>query len=167
MPDASLIANEIAARLRVSLSLLNRQLRHELSVSGLSAAGLTTLARLRLHPDSTPSQLAAAAGVRVQSLTRLLADLERGGHIRRDVHATDRRQSMLGLTAKGAQVLRTEAKRRESALSKAIATHLSAVEHVQLLRAVDLLDRIGDALTFEHGSETGTPQRRATPKRQG
>lgn len=74
---------------------------------------------------------------------------------------------MLGLTAKGAQVLRAEACRRESALAQAITTHLSGAERAQLLQAVDLLDRIGDALAIEHGGGIRTPKQGATPKRHG
>jgi DNA-binding MarR family transcriptional regulator len=149
------------------LSLLNRQLRPEQSGSVLSAAALATLARIHRHPGLTPSQLAQAAGVRLQSLTRLLADLEGGAHIRRDAHASDKRQSMLSLTTKGRQSLKAEARRREAALAKAIATCLSADERIFLLEACGLLDHIGNVLARGTGEPSGPAAQGGSPKRLG
>jgi DNA-binding MarR family transcriptional regulator len=137
----------IAARLWASLSHLNRQLRAQRSGAGLSAAALATMARIHRDPGRTQSELAQAAGIRLQSLTRQLTDLEGAGLIRREADATDKRRSLLGLTVTGRQALKSEARRREVALAEAIAAALSPDEQLALLRACGLLDHVGDALS--------------------
>lgn len=157
----------IAAQLSASLSHLNRQLRRELPQSDLSAAGLGLLARLHRDPGVSPTRLASSAGIKVQSLTRLLADLEAGGHIRREADAADRRQSVLSLTNKGRQSLKSEARRREAALANAIAASLSTPEQALLLQAVQLLDRVGDVLASAAMEPSGPTAPRRVAKRQG
>jgi DNA-binding MarR family transcriptional regulator len=132
-----------AVRLRAALSLLNRRLRANAD-HGLGVAGLAALQQLHRHGALTPSQLARHEGVRLQSLTRLLAALEDAGLVTRRAHPDDGRQSLLELAAAGRQALKAEAQRREASLAAALR-RLSDDERATLAAACTLLERLVDA----------------------
>jgi len=94
----------------------------------------------------TQTDLAYREGVKLQSLTRLLAELESDGWLVRKAHASDGRQSLLTLTPSGATRLTSAVRDCVAALAKIIKRNLSADERALLLKACDLLDGIGDAL---------------------
>jgi len=94
----------------------------------------------------TPTELAAREKVKLQSLTRLLAELEAQGLLAREPHASDARQSVLSLTRVGLAQLKAVARSRESSLATAMAQHLSAEEIATLQAACALMDRVAAAL---------------------
>jgi DNA-binding MarR family transcriptional regulator len=136
----------VAVRLRASVSQLMRELRVGMPAQALGGAALGVLGQLYRRGPLSPTQLAQHEGVRLQTLTRLLAELEAAGHLSRRAHPTDGRQSLLALTARGAKLLSTEAQRREGSLAGVLGTQLDVDERATLLRACALLDRIADAL---------------------
>ncbi|MEP6721331.1 MAG: MarR family transcriptional regulator [Variovorax sp.] len=135
-----------AVRLRSSVSQLHRQLRASLPVDGISIAKLSVLGQLHRASALTPTGLAGRERVKLQSLTRLLAELEAEGLIARTAHDSDGRQSLLSLTRRGAQLLAADVHRREASLAAAIDRGLSADEQALLLQACSLIDRISDHL---------------------
>jgi DNA-binding MarR family transcriptional regulator len=94
----------------------------------------------------SPTELAQREGVKLQTLTRLLAELESSGWMTRSVNALDARQSMLAISSRGAKRLGAAVKGGDSLLAHAIQTRLSTDEQAVLLRACALLDTLGDAL---------------------
>lgn len=120
-------ADLLAPKLWAAFSHLQRQLRSGLPPTGLGAAALAALARIHRSPDLTPSQLAQATGVRLQTLTRLLTALEKQGCIHRKPHPSDGRQSLLKLAPAGLRALKGEARRREALLARAIETDRKSV----------------------------------------
>ena len=74
---------ETAGRLRQSLARLNRRLRTESKVLGLSATKHSILGQLYRDGPKTPKAIAAAEGVQPQSVTRVLAELEESGWVLR------------------------------------------------------------------------------------
>jgi DNA-binding MarR family transcriptional regulator len=138
-----------ALRLRASVSQLTRQLRAALPADAISVAKLSVLALLHRLGPLTPSELARRERVRLQSLTRLLAELEAEGWLRRETHPADGRQSLLSLTKPGVKMLTADVHRREASLVDAIGATLSATERAQLLRACALIDRVADAVAGE------------------
>lgn len=137
MPSA-----DLAARLATSLSQLHRVLRAGMADGAVSPAALSLLARLRRDGAASPSQLATAAGVKLQSLTRLLATLESAGYINRLAHPDDARQTLLSLTTPGRALLKNEARRRQQLLSRLMVARLNPAERDLLAQALPLLDRI-------------------------
>jgi DNA-binding MarR family transcriptional regulator len=135
-----------ALRLRATVSQLTRQLRAALPADGISVAKLSVLGQLHRLGPLTPSELARRERVKLQSLTRLLAELEADGWLSREVHAEDRRQSVLTLTPLGAKALTADVHRREASLVAAIGAVLSETEQAQLLRACALIDRVADSV---------------------
>jgi DNA-binding MarR family transcriptional regulator len=147
MPDSSIAdARHCALRLRGSVSQFSRRLRSAQPGNGISVAKLSVLGLLHRLGALTPSELARHERVRLQSLTRLLAELEADGWLRRVPHAADGRQSVLSLTRTGVQALSADVQRREAALAGAIGAALSVTERAQLLKACALIDRLADAL---------------------
>jgi DNA-binding MarR family transcriptional regulator len=140
---------ECAVRLRASVSQLTRRLRAVLPVNNVSVAKLTVLGHLHRLGALTPSELARRERVKLQTLTRLLAELEADRWISRDAHAVDKRQSVLSLTTLGKRALANDVHRREASLVEAISAVLSPAEQAQLLRACSLLDRVAQAVGLD------------------
>ncbi len=137
---------ETARVLQRSASRLTRRLLATRPPGGLSATGLTLLGRLRQGGPASASALAAQLRVRPQSLTRALAGLERRGLIGRAAHESDRRRSLIAITAAGAAALGADLEGRRARLAQAIAATLSPAERALLELAAGLVDRLVEAL---------------------
>lgn len=135
-----------AVRLRTAVLHLSRQLRSGMVSDGLSQAMLSALGQLHRGGTMTPTELAQREGVKLQSLTRLLADLESAGWITRTVHAADARQSLLSVSPQGFQRLLTAVQGGDMPLAHAIETCLNTDDQAVLLRACTLLETLGDAV---------------------
>jgi DNA-binding MarR family transcriptional regulator len=95
------------------------------------------------------SRLAAEERLQPQSLTRLIASLERAGWIARSRSAADRRAIEIALTPRGRRVLDGELRARRAWLARAITAALTPDERVQLVEATDVLLKLvayGDAV---------------------
>jgi DNA-binding MarR family transcriptional regulator len=115
-------ADQCAIRLRAAVSGLSRRLRSATADVGLiSPSKLATLAQVHRGGPMTPTELAAREKVKLQSLTRLLAELEAQGLLTREPHASDARQSVLPLTRAGLAQLKAVARSRESSLATALS----------------------------------------------
>jgi DNA-binding MarR family transcriptional regulator len=78
----------------------------------------------------------AAERVRPQSMAETINDLEQDGLVSRAPHPTDKRRTLVSLSAKGRETLQADRRLREGWLAQAISENLSAAE----------LRRLGDAL---------------------
>ncbi len=136
-----------AIQLRAALSGLQRELRSQAPGDGPSTAQLGVLALLYRLGPLPPSQVARHERVKLQSLTRLLAEMEAAALVTRGPDPADARRTLLALTPTGARALTDEAHRREASLADAIATRLTAAERARLRAACGLLDRLAQALT--------------------
>lgn len=143
-----------AIRLRGAVTLLARRLRPSPQQGGLSAAKLSAIGQLYRAGAMTPTDLAAREGVKLQSLTRLLAELEEDGWIARKAHASDGRQSLLSLTRTGSKRLAAAVHAGEASLAKVIGTTLGDHERAVLLEACTLIESISEVLAAEtHDAE--------------
>ena len=136
---------ETAHVLRVSLMRLARRLRRERTPRGLSLGKLLILGHLYRSGAMTPSELAVAERLQLQSLTRVLASLESDGLIARRQHHADRRQSVVEITARGQASLREDMEMREIWLAHAIIEVLSPIEQELLRLAAQIMDRLAEA----------------------
>ncbi len=138
-----------AVRLRAAVMQLSRQLRTGMQRDGLSVALLSALGQLYRGGAMTPTELAKREGVKLQSLTRLLAELEFEGWIERKANTADARQSVLSISTQGKKRLGTAVKGGELSLAKAMERCLSAQDQALLLRACTLMDTLGEAMQDE------------------
>jgi len=146
-----------AVRLRTAVSLLSRRLRAGTQRDGLSVAKLSVLGRLYRAGPMTPTELAAREGVKLQSLTRLLAEIEAEGWLAREAHAADGRQWQLSLTRKGARRLTAAVQAGEASLAQAIEARLTGAQRELLLSACALIDELSQALGDEGEQPAATP----------
>ena len=90
------------------LSAASRRVEREwdahLAGWGLTHAAVPVLAHLLAGPRSQ-RELAAASGVTEQTMSRVIARLERTGHVRREAHAGDHRRVAVSLTESGRTAL--------------------------------------------------------------
>jgi DNA-binding MarR family transcriptional regulator len=132
-----------ANMLRRSNAALSRRLRAMRVDHGVSASKLSVLGLLeRASGPLTASELADRDGLQPQSLTRIIADLEESGLIRRRQAENDRRQVLIEITKKGHDLLAVDARRQNSWLANAMVTMLTPTEQRMLRIAAELLDRL-------------------------
>lgn len=163
MPTSSSKAARAAIRLRSTVSHLSRQLRAQSSHEGPGAAKLGVLGQLYRVGPLTPTQLALCERVKLQTLTRLLAELETEKLIARRPHERDARQSLLSLTAAGIRVLAADIHSRETSLASAIGKQLSATECVQVLDSCELIDRLANAIAIDAAGQERLDARATRP----
>lgn len=142
-------AAHCAIRLRSAVAALSRQLWAASADVGLSVGKLMVMSQLYHGGPMAPTELAARGRVKLQSLTRLLAELQEQGLLERTPHESDARQSVLSLTREGLACLKTVVQSRERSLAAAIGRHLSAEETATLLQACDLMERVAAAVGDE------------------
>ena len=113
---------------------------------GPGSAKLGVLGQLYRLGLIASTGLAQCERVRLQTLTRLLAELEAEKLIRRRTDPRDAWQSLLSLSPAGLQVLNADARQREISLAAAIAQQLAPAGQAALVKHCGLLDRLGDAV---------------------
>lgn len=123
-----------------------RKLRPSFQRDGVSMAKLSVIGQLNRVGPISPTELATREGVKVQTLTRMLAELESEGWLDRAPHERDGRQSLLSLTSLGKKRLAEGAQTIDASLAAIIEATLSAEDRQLLLRACALLDALDDAL---------------------
>jgi DNA-binding MarR family transcriptional regulator len=149
MPEAVQTDAALATAMRISISRLARRLRVErLGLGGtetvLSDIQLAALAALARHDSMTPGELAEHEKVQPPSMTRVIAVLEERGLVRREPHATDRRQVVLTVTNEGRDVVQRVRRRREAWLAQRMQ-ELTPDERQILLAAAPILEKLSQS----------------------
>jgi DNA-binding MarR family transcriptional regulator len=139
----------LATAMRISISRLARRLRVErLGLGGtetvLSDIQLAALAALERHDSMTPGELAEHEKVQPPSMTRVIAVLEERGLVRREPHATDRRQVILTVTDDGRNLVQRVRRRREAWLAQRLQ-ELTPDERQILRAAAPILEKISQS----------------------
>lgn len=124
--DASLIVRAVLS--------LGRRLRAERPAGSASLSAIGILAGLRRLGPVPAVRLAAEERLQPQSLTRILAQLERDGLITRTPGPTDRRELVIDLTGRGLELLAADIAARRRWLERAAST-LTDGERAALLAA--------------------------------
>ena len=129
---------QLAARLRLAVTRLNRRLRAEAD-SGLTASGMAALATIGRRGPLALGELAAVEGVKPPTMTATVAGLEAEGLIARTADEKDRRVSRVALTARGRQRLE-RARSRKTAYLAARLERLEEHQLGQLDQAIGLFE---------------------------
>lgn len=128
-----------ANRLRPVLVQLNRQLRRELHLLGVSAGQVSILGAIRERPGIGIADLAAREGTSSPSISSHIDRLEAGALVTRTRAAEgDRRRVGLRITPAGERVLRAVRSRRTAWLAARLET-LSRAERARIAAAIDSL----------------------------
>ena len=121
-----------AEELQELVAKLQRRLRAEVSISGITLAEATSLSRLDRGGPATTTELATGAHVRPQSIAATLASLESKGYVRRSDDKLDRRKILFTVTPSGLRLLQNMRRTRQDWLAKTMTTHMRrALREVQ------------------------------------
>ncbi|MFT3802480.1 MAG: MarR family transcriptional regulator [Burkholderiaceae bacterium] len=135
--------------LRRSVVSLAQRWRRSLRHDGLGQARLAIVGHLLRAGPMSVTELAAREGVRLQSLTRPLAELIDDGWILREADAADGRRSVIALTAAGSKAVRSATRAADRSLARLLRRTLSDEERALLASACELLQRVDEALADE------------------
>lgn len=135
-----------ASQLRRTVAHLYQSLRPGLRQAGISMAKLSVVGQVFRAGALTPTELAAREGVKIQTLTRVLAELEAEGWLRREPHAADGRQSLLSLTPFGKGQLAKVGRASDAALTEAMQATLQPEDLALLQQACVVMERLDAAL---------------------
>lgn len=142
MPTATKVTiPELAALLRPSLLRLTRQVRNQRVDPTVSLGQLSALGLLHKFGPMSAGELAAREHVQPPSMTKTIGALEDRGLLARAPHATDRRQSVLTITAEGVALLEEERRSRTLWLAQRVAD-LTPEERATILAAIPVMDKL-------------------------
>jgi DNA-binding MarR family transcriptional regulator len=134
---------DLASHLRPALLRLTRVVRNQRVDMSVTLTQLSAMATLLKSGPMSAGELANCERVQPPSMTKVLANLEERGLVRRDVRPTDRRQAIIAITPAGEELLESERRSRDAWLTKRLAT-LSSEERVLLQRVVPILDKLAE-----------------------
>src|SRR5690349_6032565 len=132
----------LAYDLRETIGRLVRRLRAE---PGPALHVLTVLSRLDRQGPAGVSDLAAAQGMRPQSMAQTVREMETAGLVTRRPDPGDGRRQLVELTAAGHELLLASRAAREDWLARALDTELDDRERALLRDALKLLARVAEA----------------------
>jgi DNA-binding MarR family transcriptional regulator len=131
----------VASELRPVLGALIRRLRVQ---HGFPLTQGSVLGRLDRCGAQSVSDLAAAEGVRPQSMAQTVSDLEADRLVERRPDPDDGRRALVELTALGQEALLADRRRRDGWLAQAIDQDMTAEEQEVLGQAIELLRRLAE-----------------------
>ena len=129
---------------RVVIGRLRRRLKQTYDTDGLTPTQTSVLSRLDKDGPASTSDLAAAEGVRHQSMAATVAVLEERGLIQRRADPDDGRRQVLSVTRAGHAFLDDRRRAGEEWLARALETRYTERERQLLLKALALLDRLSE-----------------------
>ena len=138
--DPTLAHADAAARLRVAITRLNRQLRQQ-SIGNLTLSQWSALVTIETHEPLRIGDLADREGVSPPTATRLVASLEENGLVSRTVDTNDRRSAYVSLTSAGHAQLTWAREARTAQLAQKLA-RLSDADVRRLLDILPLFEAL-------------------------
>jgi DNA-binding MarR family transcriptional regulator len=131
---------ELASRLRLSVTRLHRRLRQH-NVGGLTPSQASALASINRLGAPTLGELAVCESIQPPSMTRIVANLEEAGYVKRVVDQADRRVARVTLLASGRKVLQQNRSLKNAFLARQLH-QLDEEERVALGQLTGLLERL-------------------------
>lgn len=131
--------DELAARLRIAVTRLHRRLRQQ-SVVGVSPTQEAALATINRLDRPTLGELAQAEGVQPPTMTRVVANMEASGLVRKFSDTEDRRVSRVELTREGHATLEWIRSRKNAYVARQLA-RLSPEDRQHAAELAALLER--------------------------
>ncbi|MEU9213858.1 MarR family transcriptional regulator [Streptomyces sp. NPDC048415] len=139
-------AARAARDLRVAFSLLRRRIREvgetTEETQDLTPSQVSALTLVSKSGAATASGLAAAEGVRPQSMAATLAALDQYGLIERNPDPGDGRRQLITLTDAGRERVEGTRQAREEWLARAFQDQCTEAERGTVIEAMALLERL-------------------------
>jgi DNA-binding MarR family transcriptional regulator len=136
------IKSEEAALILRAVLTLGRRLRAERPAGSASLSAIAILSTLRRLGAMPAVRLAAEEQLQPQSLTRIIAALERDGLIARTPGKTDARELIIAPTESGLQALAADMGARRQWLEQALSATLTEAERAIVLAASEAMLRL-------------------------
>lgn len=136
--------DELAARLRLAVTRLNRRLRQE-SFTGVSPPQEAALGTIHRLGAPTLGELAQAERVRPPSMTAVVSAMEAAGLVTRRGDEADRRVTRVELTAEGRATIERIRSLKTAYIARQMA-RLSPSERARLGSLATLLERLVEGL---------------------
>jgi len=134
-------SDHVESILRAVLAL-GRRLRAQRPDGGPPLSALGVLSTLNRQGPMPATRLAELERLQPQSLTRILAGLEQAGCISRERNEADRRETLVGVTMKGKQLLAEDMAARGRWLAAALDGVLSQEERATLAIAAQAMQKL-------------------------
>jgi DNA-binding MarR family transcriptional regulator len=135
-------ATHAAREIRVVFGRLRRRLREVATFGDLTPSQTSVVSRLDKSGPASASDLAAAEGIRPQSMAATLAVLDQAGVIRRDPDPDDGRRQLISLSPAGRERLEGDRRAREEWLARTLRERYTEAERWTIVEALALLDRL-------------------------
>jgi len=139
---SSAVDGELAARIRLAVLRLSRELRQHL-VGDVTQSQVSVLSSVDHLGNPTLGELAARERVQPPSMTRQVDALVAKGLLVREVHPSDRRIARVRLTGAGDRVLQRNRSVRTAAVAARLR-HLPPEQRERLEDLVHLLEQLVD-----------------------
>jgi DNA-binding MarR family transcriptional regulator len=142
--------NEIASRLRISMSrllkVLGREVKHDRT---LSLTERSTLSLVYQHSEMLPSELAAKEKVTSQSMSQIINKLYHLAYIEKTPSTEDKRKVIITITSHGKEFIELKRNNTTEWLARAISGKTTETEKEILISAIPILTKLVD-LADEH-----------------
>jgi DNA-binding MarR family transcriptional regulator len=135
----------IATDLRIALADLQRKLREQAQYTDFTNSQRSVILRLDRDGPSTTTALANAEGVRQQSMGATVATLQAAGMIDGAPNPADGRQTILTLSPKCKELLRSTRAAKEDWLIRSLKANFKATDLDNLLITIDTLKRLSNS----------------------
>ncbi|MEU5847161.1 MarR family winged helix-turn-helix transcriptional regulator [Saccharopolyspora shandongensis] len=146
MDDAvSESAVRTARELRTAVGRLRRRFRQAYDAEGLTPSQMSALNRLDRSGPASTSDLAAAEGVRHQSMAATLNVLDERGLIERRADPDDGRRQLVSVSDAGHLFLADKRRAGEEWLARALQDNYTERERQTVLKALVLLEKITES----------------------
>jgi DNA-binding MarR family transcriptional regulator len=142
--EPTAVAVQAARAVRVGVGRLRRRLRENYDRAELTASQTGLLGRLEREGPATASALAAAEGVRPQSVAMSIAALEERGFVTRTPDPDDGRRQIVAVSPAGHDLLESSRVAGEGWLAGVISERLTEAECATLVEAMALLERVAE-----------------------
>ena len=132
----------IATELRVLVDQFKRRFREKVNLGDLTSSQLAVLRRLDSDGPATVTTLARAEGMRPQSMSAVIAEMEAAGLVRGAPDPSDGRRTIISLTDPGWDSIKLSRAERQDWLAHMINAKFSPAEIRQLVSTMALLERL-------------------------
>lgn len=150
------VDEEIAARLRLALAQIARELRRTVGESQLTQTEAALVGTIGRRGPVRVQDLARAEGLNQTMVSRLVVDLERRGELVRRRDQTDRRLVWVELSASGRR-LYTELRASRARILAAALTRLGEPSRTQIVGVTSALELLAAELRERPGATRRAP----------
>lgn len=138
------LARTLAADMRAVFRKLKLRIREHGGGNDLTPSQASVLLRLEKEGAATVSSLARAEGMRPQSMSSIVAPLEKAGLVHGAPDPGDGRQTLMSLTPKCVRWIHEGRAARQDWFASIISQKLSEQEQQKLQVALELLKRLAE-----------------------